>query len=55
MSKSKDNRKYLLTREQYKKMKKMDHAQMDDWIRIFAANLNEDNTKSNMEIFASFD
>ena len=55
MSKSKDNRKYLLTREQYKKIKKMDHAQMDDWIRIFAANLNEDNTKSNMEIFASFD
>lgn len=55
MSKSKDNRKYLFTREQYKKMKKMDHAQMDDWIRTFVKNLNEDNMKSNLEIFVSFD
>ena len=35
MSKAKENRKYLLTREQYKRMKKMDHAQMDDFIRAF--------------------
>lgn len=55
MSKSKDNRKYLFTREQYKRVKKMDHAQMDDWIRTFVKNLNEDNMKSNMEIFVSFD
>ena len=55
MSKSKDNRKYLLTREQYKRMKKMDHAQMDEWIRTFVKNLNDDNMKNNMEIFVSFD
>ena len=55
MSKSKDNRKYLFTREQYKKMKKMDHAQMDEWIRTFVKNLNEDNMKSNIEIFTTFD
>lgn len=55
MSKAKDNRKYLLTREQYKKMKKMDHAQMDDFIRAFVKNLDEDNAKNNVEIFVSFD
>lgn len=55
MSKAKDNRKYLTTREQYKKMKKMDHAQMDDFIRAFVKNLDEDNTKNNVEIFVSFD
>ena len=55
MSKSKANKKYLFSREQYKKMKKMDHAQMDDWIRDFVKNLDEDNMKSNMEIFVSFD
>lgn len=55
MSKAKDSRKYLLTREQYKKMKKMDHAQMDDFIRAFVKNLDEDNAKNNVEIFVSFD
>jgi hypothetical protein len=55
MSKSKANKKYLFSREQYKKMKKMDHAQMDDWIRNFVKNLDEDNMKSNMKIFVSFD
>jgi len=55
MSKSKDNRKYLLTREQYKRMKKMDHSQMDDFIRAFVKNLDEDNAKNNVEIFVSFD
>ena len=55
MSKAKENRKYLLTREQYKKMKKMDHAQMDDFIRAFVKNLDEDNAKNNVEIFVSFD
>lgn len=55
MSKSKDNRKYLFTREQYKKIKKMDHAQMDDFIRAFVKNLDEDNMKSNIEIFTTFD
>ena len=55
MSKAKDNRKYLFTREQYKKIKKMDHAQMDDFIRVFVKNLNENNMKSNIEIFTTFD
>ena len=55
MSKSKDNRKYLFTREQYKKIKKMAHTQMDEWIRTFVKNLNDDNMKNNMEIFVSFD
>ena len=55
MSKAKDNRKYLFTREQYKKIKKMDHAQMDDFIRVFVKNLDEDNMKSNIEIFTTFD
>ncbi len=55
MSKSKDNRKYLFTREQYKRMKKMDHAQMDEWIRTFVKNLDDDNMKNNVEIFVSFD
>lgn len=55
MSKAKDNGKYLLTREQYKRMKKMDHAQMDDFIRAFVKNLDEDNAKNNVEIFVSFD
>ena len=55
MSKAKDNRKYLFTREQYKKIKKMDHAQMDEWIRTFVKNLDDDNMKNNMEIFVSFD
>ena len=55
MSKAKENRKYLLTREQYKRMKKMDHAQMDDFIRAFVKNLDEDNMKNNVEIFVSFD
>ena len=55
MSKAKENRKYLLTREQYKRMKKMYHAQMDYFIRAFVKNLNEDNAKNNVEIFVSFD
>lgn len=55
MSKAKYNRKYLLTREQYKRMKKMDHSQMDDFIRAFVKNLDEDNAKNNVEIFVSFD
>ena len=55
MSKAKENRKYLLTREQYKRMKKMDHAQVDDFIRAFVKNLDEDNAKNNVEIFVSFD
>ena len=28
---------------------------MEDWIRTFAANLNNDNMKNNMEMFVSFD
>ena len=28
---------------------------MDDWIRNFVKNLDEDNMKSNMKIFVSFD
>nr|DAS80750.1 MAG TPA: hypothetical protein [Caudoviricetes sp.] len=55
MSKSKDNRKYLFTREQYKKIKKMAHTQMDEWIRTFVKNLDDDNMKNNVEIFVSFD
>lgn len=55
MSKSKDNRKYLFTREQYKKIKKMTHTQMDEWIGTFVKNLDDDNMKNNVEIFVSFD
>ena len=55
MSKSKNGKTSLLTRKQYKMIKKLDHAQMDEWIRIFAANLNNDNMKNNMDIFVSFD
>ena len=36
-------------------IKKLDHIQMEDWIRTFAANLNNDNMKNNMEMFVSFD
>jgi len=55
MSKSKNGKTSLLTRKQYKMIKKLDHIQMEDWIRTFAANLNNDNMKNNMEIFVSFD
>ena len=55
MSKVKNGKTSLLTRKQYKMIKKLDHIQMEDWIRTFAANLNNDNMKNNMEIFASFD
>lgn len=55
MSKSKNGKTSLLTRKQYKMIKKLDHTQMEDWIRTFAANLNNDNMKNNMEIFVSFD
>ena len=36
-------------------MLQMDHAQMDDFIRAFVKNLDEDNAKNNVEIFVSFD
>ena len=36
-------------------IKKLDHIQMEDWVRTFAANLNNDNMKNNMEMFVSFD
>jgi hypothetical protein len=49
------NREYLINRNQYKQIKKYDHAQMDRWIREFVKNLDEDNTKNNVEIFVSFD
>ena len=55
MSKSKNGKTSLLTRKQYKMIKKLDHTQMEDWIRTFAANLNNDNMKNNMEMFVSFD
>ena len=55
MSKSKNGKTSLLTRKQYKMIKKLDHIQMEDWIRTFAANLNNDNMKNNMEMFVSFD
>ena len=55
MSKVKNGKTSLLTRKQYKMIKKLDHIQMEDWIRTFAANLNNDNMKNNMEIFVSFD
>ena len=55
MSKVKNGKVSLLTRKQYKMIKKLDHIQMEDWIRTFAANLNNDNMKNNMEIFVSFD
>lgn len=55
MSKVKNGKTSLLTRKQYKMIKKLDHTQMEDWIRTFAANLNNDNMKNNMEIFVSFD
>ena len=55
MSKVKNGKTSLLTRKQYKMIKKLDHIQMEDWIRTFAANLNNDNMKNNMEMFVSFD
>ena len=55
MSKVKNGKASLLTRKQYKMIKKLDHIQMEDWIRTFAANLNNDNMKNNMEMFVSFD
>lgn len=55
MSKVKNGKTSLLTRKQYKMIKKLDHIQMEDWIRTFAANLNNDNMENNMEIFVSFD
>ncbi|MBF1051039.1 MAG: hypothetical protein HXL16_02425 [Peptostreptococcaceae bacterium] len=36
------NREYLINREQYKKIKKYDHAQMDRWIREFVKNIKTD-------------
>lgn len=44
------NSPYLITREQYKKIKKYDRSQMDSWIRNFAKNLNDDNIESNSKI-----
>lgn len=44
------NNTYIITREQYKKIKKYDHAQMDSWIRNFAKNLNEDNSESSSKV-----
>ena len=44
------NSTYIITREQYKRIKKYDHAQMDSWIRQFAKNLSDDNSKSNSKI-----
>ena len=55
MSNEKNGKTSLLTRKQYKMIQKLDHIQMEDWIRTFAANLNNDNMKNNMEIFANFD
>lgn len=55
MSKVKNGKTSLLTRKQYKMIKKLDHIQMEDWIRTFAADLNNDNMKNNMEMFVSFD
>lgn len=33
--------RYMLTRTQYKRIKKMDHAQMSDWMHKFAATYYE--------------
>lgn len=38
--------KYLLTRAQYKKIKKMDHGEMSDWAEDFYKNAFEDGRKS---------
>lgn len=38
--------KYLLTRAQYKKIKKMDHGQMSDWVEVLYKNAFEDGRKS---------
>lgn len=38
--------KYLLTRAQYKKIKKMDHGQMSDWVEALYKNAFEDGRKS---------
>lgn len=32
---------YMLTREQYKKIKKMDHKKLSDWLKRFADNYYE--------------
>ena len=55
MSKVKNGKTSLLTRKQYKMIKKLDHIQMEDWIRTFVKNLDDDNMKNNVEIFVSFD
>jgi hypothetical protein len=36
------NREYLINRNQYKQIKKYDHAQMDRWIREFVKNIKAD-------------
>lgn len=38
--------KYLLTRAQYKKIKKMDHGQMSDWVEALYKGAFEDGRKS---------
>lgn len=38
--------KYLLTRVQYKKVKKMDHGQMSDWVASLYQSAFEDGRKS---------
>lgn len=42
MSKSKEAKTFVISREQYKKIKKMDHTQMDSFMRNFAKNLNDE-------------
>lgn len=37
--------KYLLTRVQYKKIKKMDHSQMSDWVESLYKSAFEDGRK----------
>ena len=49
------NAKYVVSREIWKKIRKLDHAKFDEWVRAFVKNIDEDNNKVHSKTFEEFD
>lgn len=54
MSKAKANKTYVVKRDIWKKIRKLDHAKFDEWIKEFVKNIDEDNNKVHSKIFDEF-
>ena len=55
MSKAKANKTYVVKRDVWKKIRKLDHAKFDEWIKEFVKNIDEDNNKMHSRTFEEFE